>query len=107
MGTVTVTTSGFAALPSATPTNWPSYVTYPGAAALNGTRTVNINDADWVKLVTWIAASQFSGTPTTPATPTAAQLLLAWPQNWLQGTIIAIQQYHTTPPVVPPPITIA
>lgn len=101
MGTVTVTTSGFANLSATAPTGWPSYITYPANASTNGSHSYTINDADWVRLITWTAASQF-----TSGSPTALQILLAWVQVWWTGTQQAEQRYSTTLPVVPPPIAV-
>jgi hypothetical protein len=103
-GTVTITGSGFANLPATAPSNWPASVTWPGGGSPNGTKTYTISDADWVFLLTWTAST--SPQLQKPATPTAAQILLAWVQSWINGSITAVQQYHTTPPTVPPPITI-
>lgn len=107
MGTVTITTAGFTALPASPPANWPSYVTYPGAVTTNGTHAYTLSDADWVRLITWTAASQFSsGVGGAPATPSALQILLAWVQVWWKGTQQAEQQYGTPAPVPPPPIVV-
>lgn len=102
MGTLTVTAAAFAALPAAAPAGWPAGVTWPGGGNPNGTKSFTISDAHWVQLITWVAATQ-----AVPPTPTAPQLLLAWLGVWTQGTINAVSQYFTTPPVVPPPIVIA
>ena len=108
MGTVTVTSATFAALPGTAPANWPSDVVYPAGANTNGTRTVTVSDGDWLMLLTWLAASQPQFRPVAPATqstPTGGQLLLAWPNVWINGTKQAVQQFHTVPAVVPPPIS--
>lgn len=105
MGTVTVTTAGFSNLPATAPAGWPSYVVYPANAAMNGSHSYTVNDADWLRLIQWTAASQFqSGTPSAPATPSALQILLAWVQILWGTTQMSEQQYSKTPPVVPPPI---
>lgn len=113
MGTVTVTTAGFSNLPATAPAGWPSYVVYPANAPMNGSHAYTVSDADWVRLITWTAASQFAatppsipGAPSTPANPTALQILLAWVQVLWSGTQQAEQQYGTTPPVKPPPIVV-
>lgn len=106
-GTVTVTTAGFANLPATPPANWPSYVTYPGAVTTNGTHTYTVNDADWVRLMTWTAAGQFkANTDGSPATPSALQILLSWVQIWWSGTQAAEQNFGTPAPVKPPPINV-
>lgn len=107
-GTITITASGFATLPASAPPGWPSTVTWPGSQSPNGTKTYTITDANWQSLLTWVAASQGSiqGTTTSPSTPTAPQILLAWLQIWVNGTIIAVQQYFTTPASPPTPIVI-
>lgn len=105
-GTVTVTTAGFANLPATPPANWPAGVTYPGAVSTNGTHAYTISDADWVRLITWTAASQFHATPAGPATPTALQILLAWVQIWWTGTQQSEAIFSTTPAVPPPPINV-
>lgn len=109
MGTLTVTASGFAALPATAPANWPATVTYPAGGLPNGTKSYTISDADWETLLTWVASSQPSvqGTVQTPSTPTPAQLLLAWLSIWTVGTKNAVQQFNTPVAAPPAPITIA
>ena len=107
MGTLTITASAFSALPAQAPANWPAGITWPGAGSPNGTKSVTISDAAWIELLTWTAASQFTPNLVTPLTPTAPAILLAWIQIWINGTISAVQQFFTTPPVVPPGITIS
>lgn len=113
MGTLTITASGFSTLGASPPANWPSATaTFPAGGNPNGTKTYTVSDADWLSLLTWVASSQFQptagspGQPGPPATPTAAQILLAWLAIWINGTKNAVQQYNTTPPVVPAPITV-
>lgn len=112
MGTLTITAAGFSNLGSSAPANWPSDVTFPASGNPNGTKTYTVNDADWLALLTWVADSQFKGTSSgpgqvTPATPTAAQILLAWLAIWINGSKSAVQQYNTAPPQVPAPIGIS
>lgn len=109
MGTLTITASGFSALGAIPPANWPTgIVTFPASGNPNGTKTYTINDADWLTLLTWVAASQYdpraTGQPA-PATPSAPQILLAWVASWISGAKTAIQQFNTTPGV-PPTISI-
>lgn len=108
MGTLIITAGGFSNLPASPPSGWPPAVTWPGGASPNGSKTYTINDADWQSLLTWTAASQASiqGTPQTPSTPTAGQILLAWLTIWINATKNAVQQFQTPVPVPPPAITI-
>lgn len=112
MGTLTISASGFSNL-GVQPANWPSNVTFPANGSPNGTKTYTVNDADWMALLTWVAATQFGGGPggfgvvTPPATPTAPQLLLAWLNIWINGTKAAVQQFNLVPATPPPPINIA
>lgn len=116
MGTWTFTTTGYAALPAQAPANWPSYVTYPGAAdaSVNNTHTFTMNDADFLRLLTWVATSQFQATgggqgggPITPAAPTVSQMCRSLELGpWWGGVKQAEQQLSTVPAAMPPPITV-
>lgn len=108
MGTLTITASGFGNLSATKPTNWPATVTYPANGNPNGTKAYTISDADWLSLLTWTADGQPSlqGTVQAPSTPTAPAILLAWLLIWINGTKDAVQRFNTTPPVVPPAITV-
>ena len=106
MGTLAIQASGFSVLPAQAPANWPAGITWPGAGSPNGTKSVTISDADWISLLTWTAATQFTPNLVTPITPTAPAILLAWVQIWINGTINSVQRFFTTPPVVPPAIGI-
>jgi hypothetical protein len=106
MGTVTITAAGFANLGASPPANWPSSrATFPANGSPNGTKVYTLNDADWLSLLTWVAASQFNPVGA-PATPTASQILLAWLAIWINGTKQAVQQYNTVPATVPPAIVV-
>lgn len=107
-GSITVTASGFAALPATAPANWPAGVTWPGGQLPNGSRAaLNVPDADMIALITWAAATQIAqGTPAAPTTVTAGQILVAFVLNWFSGLKNAVAQYFTTLPVVPPPINL-
>lgn len=112
-GTIVVTIAGFANLPVTAPPGWPSAsVTYPGGASPNTSRTYTVNDADFQLMLTWIAASQLNlietivGSTTLPLTATAPQIWQAWPQVWVNGTRIAVQQFFTPLPAPPSPISI-
>lgn len=108
MGTITITASGFSNLGSSAPVNWPSAkATFPANGSPNGSKTYTISDADWLSLLTWVASSQFQVTGNSPASPTAPQILLAWLAIWINGTKEAVQQFNTTPAVVPATISIA
>jgi hypothetical protein len=106
MGTMTITAAGFTALPANPPANWPSDVTWPAGGSANGSKVYTWSDADWIRLLTWVASSQsqFRSGGGQPTTPTAAQILLAYVQSWVNGTITAEQQFSTKPPTPPPPI---
>ncbi len=113
MGAITITSSGFSALPVSAPSNWPADLVWPAGGAPNGSRQVTISDTDFISLLTWIATAEnaalvaLSTATAAPYTITAGQVLVSWPNNWLRGTKIAVQQFQTTAPVVPPQITIA
>lgn len=70
----------------------------------NPTKTYTVTDADLQSVLNW-AAVAFAGS--LPPTPTNAQILLAWIQNWINGTKTAVQQFQTPAPVVPSPVSIA
>jgi hypothetical protein len=112
MGTMTITAAGFTPLGASPPANWPSDVTWPAGGNPNGTKVYTWTDADWVRTLAWIAGTQqqfrapvIPGKPIVPTTPTAQQILLAYVQNWVNGTIQGEQQFSTIPPQVPPPIS--
>lgn len=100
MGTVTITAAGFSATPAAAPANWPAGVAWPGAGSPNGSKAYTISDADWVRILTWAAATQSVG-----PTPTLGQILLAWVAIWATGTIQAVQQHFTAPATLGTPPT--
>jgi len=105
MGTLTVTTAGFSALPASAPPGWPNGVGYPGGVP-NGTKSLTINDADMLAILSWVASTMTTNTP--PLNPTLAQILVQWVTITIdQITTTAVQQYHVTPPVIPPPISIS
>lgn len=110
MGTVTITTAGYANMPATPPANWPSYVTFPANSPTNGSHSFTVSDADWLRILTWVATTQFSasgggrGQPIVPASPTVLQMAIAWATVWWNGTIQAEQQLNATPPSLPTPI---
>jgi hypothetical protein len=110
MGTLTVSTSGFAVLPATAPSGWPANIVWPASGSTNGTKSYTISDADWIRLMVWSANannSQLVGNNPPPVTIAATAVLLALVQNWINGLIGSVQHNDTTPPNVPPPITIA
>jgi hypothetical protein len=111
MGTVTITSAGFGVLPAGAPPQWPSgSVNWPAGGSINGTKAFTINDADVQSMLAWIAtnySTQLVGSNTPPVTVSAIAIVLAWLQGFMQATTDATQRHHTTPPQVPPPITIS
>jgi hypothetical protein len=109
MGTITITTLGFAATPASAPAQWPSGVVYPGAVAPNGSRQVIISDADFVRILTWAAATQVpqnQGPPLgSPTVQTMAQILVSSVQHLYDGWTQAVVNYFQTPAVPGTPPT--
>jgi hypothetical protein len=103
MGTLTITAAGFANLPAAAPANWPSSVVYPANGNPNGSKAYTWTDADWVRAITWVASQYHPAGQFPPYTVTAAQLLLAYAQGWVDSTAQNERQYSTQT-VVPAPI---
>lgn len=94
MGTLTVTASGF----------------NPGP---NGSKSATLADADWQTLITFMQAKYTANVTVdnpTPVTPTPAQALVAWVQDWLSQTrdeihsrqLATAQQQAMQAAVVPP-----
>ena len=110
MGTLTVTTAGFANSAATAPADWPANLVYPANAVVNGTKTYTISDADYGKMLSWAANAnnaQLVGTNTPPVTVTGLQVLVSLVQNWVNGMIQAVQVHNTVPAQQPPPITIS
>ncbi|HEX4500631.1 MAG TPA: hypothetical protein VH187_05575 [Scandinavium sp.] len=110
MGTVTVTSSGFAALPSTAPTHWSANITWPAGGSINGTKSFTISDADIQQMMSWIAQTYNAvlvGNSPPPVTVLAVQIFVAWFDGFMRTTTAGVQQQQTLPPQVPPPITIA
>lgn len=104
MGTVTITSAGFAMLPTNPPDNWPGNIVWPGGVRINGTWTYTITDTDMQAMMSWMAdtyQSQFV------EPPTGLAVLKAWLDGFMQATTDSTQRHHTTPPVVPPPVSIS
>lgn len=107
MGTITISSSGFAALPATAPAGWPVGIVYPGAVAPNGARSATLTDAEMVMLVTWAAAELTTqGSSSAPATVTVAQILVNWVGSFFNGTKGAVQRYFTQPAVPPAQINL-
>ena len=110
MGTVTVTSAGFAALPGTTPKNWPTNLVWPAGGSVNGTKPFTISDGDIQQMLSWIATNYNStlvGTGTPPVTVTAIAYFLAWLQGFMNATTDAVQHHNTDTATKPPPITIS
>jgi hypothetical protein len=105
MGTLTIVSAGFANLPATAPSNWPPNIVYPAGGSTNGTKVYTWNDADWLRTITWAAATQYAPPigSTPPYSPTAAQILLAYVQGWINATAQSERQFSTQY-TVPPPI---
>jgi hypothetical protein len=111
MGTMAITSSGFANLPAQAPNNWPSNITWPASGIINGTKNYTITDADAQQILSWIAttynAQLIEGkTPPPPFTVPALQIYVAWLDGFMTATTDSVQRQQVTPPVVPPPINI-
>lgn len=110
MGTMTITSAGFASLPAQVPKNWPTNMTWPGGGSINGTKVYTISDADAQQILSWIATTyngQLVGTNPPPVTVPALQIYVAWLNGFMNATTNSVQQQQITPAVVPPPINIA
>lgn len=107
---MSITSSGFAALPTTPPGNWPASINWPSGGAINGTKTYTISDVDAQQMLAWIAttySTQLVGANNPPVTVPAVQIFVAWLNGFMQATTDSTQRHHTTPPAVPPPISIA
>jgi len=110
MGTMTITSSGFASLPAQVAKNWPSNITWPNGGSINGTKAYTISDADAQQIMSWIATTynaQLVGANPPPVSVPALQIFVAWLNGFMNATTNSVQQQQITPPVVPPPIGIA
>ena len=113
MASILINTQGLANLPATAPAGWPANITWPGGQSPNTAVTVTISDAAWQAMLTWIAGgarnSLLGGTnpPAAPGpAPTSQQLLSAWLNILVTGSIQATQQYQTQPAAAPAPIAI-
>ena len=116
MGTVTITSAGYAALGGAAPDNWPGNLVWPPTGSINGTKVFTISDADAQQMLAWIAANYNAeivagspppGTPGDPVTAPAIGIILAWLKGFMNATTDAVQRHHMTEAALPPPITIS
>jgi|SRR5262245_8901527 len=110
MGTMTITTAGFAVLPASPPKNWPSNLVWPAGGSFNATKIYNISDADAQQMLSWMAENynaEIVGGAAPPVTKPATAYFLAWFQGFMKATTDSVQRHNTDPPVVPPPISIA
>jgi hypothetical protein len=110
MGTMAITSSGFAVLPGSPPKNWPSNLVWPAGASFNATKNFTISDTDAQQIFSWIATNYNStlvGTSTPPVTQPATAYFLAWLQGFMNATTDSVQKQQQTPATIPPPITIS
>jgi len=110
MGTLAITSSGFAPLPAGAPAGWPPELTYPAGGSFNGTKNYTFTDADAQQMLAWIAGTykaQLMGANPPPVSVSAIAVFVAWLNGFMTASTNSTQQYHTTPPVVPPPIVIS
>lgn len=70
----------------------------------NPSKSYTISDIDLQSLLNWAAANYATALSTSPTNP---QILLAWVQGWVNATKNSVQQFQTTAPVVPAPISIS
>jgi hypothetical protein len=68
-------------------------------------KAYNVTDAQLQQVLNWAQVAFATQLTTAPTNP---QIMVAWLQGSLvNGTIQAVQQFNTTPPVVPTAISIA
>jgi|SRR5215831_12681763 len=112
MGTMAITSSGFAALPANPPVNWPANIVWPSGGTINGTKNYTISDADAQQLMSWIAET-YNNTliagknPPPPFTVPALQIFVAWLNGFMQATTDSVQRQQYVPASQPPPISIS
>jgi len=110
MGTMAITSSGFAPLPSTPPKNWPTNLVWPAGGSFNATKNYTISDTDAQQIFAWIATNynaELVAGATPPVTKPATQYFLSWLNGFMNATTDSVQKQQTDPAVVPPPITIA
>jgi hypothetical protein len=69
-----------------------------GSAVVTGSQSYTINDTDVQSVLDWATAAFATQLSTAP---TNQQIMLAWVQNWIDGTKTAVQRFDTPAPVVP------
>jgi hypothetical protein len=111
MGTMAITSSGFANLPPQAPVNWPSNIVWPGGGTINGTKNFSISDADAQQILSWIATNYNAEliadkTPPPPWIIPALQIYVAWFNGFMAATTDAVQRQQYVPAAPPPPISI-
>src|SRR4029450_1254446 len=110
MGTMSITSAGFAPLAAQPPPNWPSNLTWPAGGGINGTKTYTISDADALQILSWVATTyngQLVGANPPPVTIPALQIYVAWLNGFMAATTDSVQQQQYTPATPPPPISIS
>jgi hypothetical protein len=112
MGTMAITSSGFANLPAQVPNNWPANIVWPAGGTINGTKNYTISDADAQQILSWIAetynATLIAGKPEPPPfTVPALQIYVAWLNGFMAATTDSVQRQQHVPAALPPPISIA
>jgi hypothetical protein len=112
VGTMSITSSGFANLPAQAPINWPSNIAWPGGGNINGTKNYTISDADAQQILSWIATTYNTKliegkTPPPPFTVPALQIYVAWLDGFMAATTDSVQRQQYVPAVPPPPIVIS
>jgi hypothetical protein len=112
MGTMTITSTGFANLPAQAPNNWPGNINWPANGSINGTKNYTITDADAQQILAWIAetynASLVAGKPGNPPfTINALQMFVEWLNGFMKATTDSVQRQQYVPAAPPPPISIA
>lgn len=73
----------------------------------NPSKSYTVSDADLQQVLNWAQSAFFATQPSSAPAPTNPQIMLAWVQNWVNGTKNAVVQFNTAPPVPPPPPNIA
>jgi hypothetical protein len=111
MGTVTMTSAGFAVLAATAPNNWPENIKWPAGGNVNGTKTYTISDADMLQIMSWAFetynAKLIEGKPPPPPyTVGSLQGFVAWIDGFFKATMDSVQRQQTEPAVIPPPIDI-
>ena len=109
MGTVTITSAGFAVLPASAPTHWPPNLVWPAAGSVNASKAFTISDADVQQMLSWIAETYNAtlvGNNPPPVTQPATAYFLAWLTGFMKASTDSVQRQQTLPQTVPPPIVI-